>query len=92
MIQLLATSLLLASIYLANRLPGPSGRDLPAFSLASGLPRHGGRDLPAECADFTAGLCNPNSDELMDFFPNLAPGPNTNALCQELCQAMEGCR
>jgi hypothetical protein len=61
------------------------------------LPSHNSRhnnnrDLPAECADFTAGLCNPNSDEQVDFFPNLPYSPGVHAVCQQLCQAMESCR
>jgi len=39
------------------------------------------KDLPPECADFTAGLCNPNADEKVDEY-DLPSTPDSNAICQ----------
>ena len=62
-----------------------------AIALATRRPH---KDLPAECADFTAGLCNTNADDMLDSFPGLPDGPYAIAVCQELCQAAaaEDCR
>ena len=39
-------------------------------------------DLPPECADFTAGMCNPNADEMLDsyYIPNTLP--SAKSVCQ----------
>jgi hypothetical protein len=63
---------------------------LSTAAFATKLPAATPRDLPPECADFTAGLCNPIVDELIDTYP-LPSSPNANAVCQDLCQTIEGC-
>jgi hypothetical protein len=64
---------------------------LATAALAAKLPAAGtSRDLPPECADFTAGLCNPNADELIETYP-LPNGPSANAVCQDVCKTIEGC-
>ena len=61
------------------------------LAVTAGLAAARQRDLPAACAGFTAGLCNPNADELINSYP-LANGPYAQSVCQGLCQEIEDCR
>ena len=43
--------------------------------------------LSSTCGDFTVAACSPDTDEFLDSFGNIASA----ALCQGICQLVEGC-